>query len=62
MRQIVEAIPMLREKLKRRNIEVPDDNIVFLLARTSYRKEIRREFPKSRLETWIEFRMSSAKA
>jgi hypothetical protein len=57
MRQIVEAIPMLRGKLKRRKIEVADENIVFLLARKSYRATIRREFPKSPLVPWIDFRM-----
>jgi len=41
---------------------VADENIVFLLARTSYRAMIRREFPHSRLVRWIDFRTSSAEA
>ncbi len=62
MQQIVGALPAFRDKLKRRSIEVEDESIVFLLARTSYRARIRREFPRSRLVRWIDFRMSCAKA
>jgi hypothetical protein len=56
MCQIVEAIPMLRGKRKRRKLEVPDETIVFLLARTSKRAKIRRPFPKSQLVLWLAFR------
>jgi len=62
MRQIVEAIPALRAKLKRRDIEVAEKRIVFLLARKNYRKQISEEFPKSSLVPWIDFRTRSARA
>ena len=60
VQQIREAIMVFRDKLKRRNIEVAEENIVFLLARTSYRATIRQTFPWSRLVPWIDFRTSSA--
>jgi len=62
VQQILEAISEFRDKLKRRSIEVAEENIVFLLARTSYRAKIRRAFPRSWLVPWIDFRMSNAKA
>jgi hypothetical protein len=61
MRQIIEALPMLRGKLKRRHLEVVDEKIIFLLARKSYQAYIRREFPTSRLVPWIDFRMGDSK-
>jgi hypothetical protein len=62
VRQIVEAIPMLRWKMKDRKIEIADDKIIFLLARSSYMKHIRREFPKSSCVQWIDFRMDNVAA
>lgn len=60
VQQIVGAIPKLREKLRRRNIDVPEDCITFLLARKTYQKSLKAEFPRSRLVPWIEFRMQRA--
>lgn len=57
-RLIVESIASLRPKLKDRCICVPDERIVFLLARSSYRSRIKTEFPQSKLITWIDFRMA----
>jgi hypothetical protein len=62
VQQIRDAIPLFRDKLEQRSIEVADENIVFLLARTSYRATIQREFAKSRFVRWIDFRTNSAKA
>jgi hypothetical protein len=55
--RIIEAIPKLRAKLARRNIDISDERVVFLLARGNYRKWIREAFPKSSLVPWIDFRM-----
>jgi hypothetical protein len=62
LRQVIEAIPILRAKLARRNIEVADENMVFLLARNSYRAKIRQEFPRSQLVRWVDFRTTRADA
>jgi len=62
VQQIREAVPLFREKLKRRNIDVADENIVFLLARRNYRAILQDEFPESRLVQWIDFRMSNHNA
>jgi len=57
IRRIIEAIPNLRGNLESRNIDINEEQIVFLLARKTYQKWIRGAFPKSRLVTWIDFRM-----
>lgn len=62
LRRIIESIPTLRAKFERRNIDVSDECIVFLLARTNYRKWIRQAFPKSSLVRWIDFRMGTWRA
>jgi hypothetical protein len=54
---IVEAIPKLREKMVRRGIEVPDERIVFLLARNHYKKVLQQYFPDSKTVPWIDFRL-----
>ncbi len=56
--RIISDIPILRTKMGGREIHVPDRDIIFLLARNSYRKHIRREFPSARIIRWIDFRMS----
>lgn len=58
VQRIVEEIPRLREKMSARRISIADRDIVFLLARTDYLKEIRQEFPDSKHVRWIDFRMS----
>jgi hypothetical protein len=62
LRQIVEAIPLLRDKLKQRNIQVADEHIIFLLARRTYEAKIKQEFPNSKRVQWVHFRMSNADA
>jgi hypothetical protein len=60
LQQVIEAIPRLRANLKRRGIKIADEKIIFLLARNSYRTHIRREFPKSKMVPWIDFRMDNS--
>jgi hypothetical protein len=55
---IVDAIPKLREKMILRGIKVPDENIVFLLARNNYKKVIKQYFPYCKMVSWIDFRLS----
>lgn len=62
VRRIIEAIPKLRAKLERRNIDIDDEHIVFLLARKDYQKWISQAFPKSSLVRWIDFRMGTWRA
>ena len=58
--RIIHEISKLREKITLRGIDVPDEKIVFLLARSGYERHIRKEFPRSSRITWKDFRMSSA--
>lgn len=55
---LISHIPNLREKINEKNIEVDEENIVFLLARRNYRKILVNEFPNSKLYSWKEFRES----
>jgi hypothetical protein len=59
LQRIISGIPNLRNKIVSRGIEIQDKDIIFLLARNIYKKQIRNEFPNSRLISWIDFRMSS---
>ena len=43
---------------EQRKISIKDENIIFLLARNNYKKEIKREFPNSKLIRWKDFRMN----
>lgn len=61
MKIIINEIPLLRRKMAGRNIEVDDSNIVFLLARSDYKKQIKILFPNSKLVHWIDFRISTEK-
>lgn len=54
---VKKQIPNLRIKIAERGIEVPDRNIIFLLARKDYSKEIRLQFPESERIPWIDFRL-----
>ncbi|MFC1977857.1 hypothetical protein ACFLWS_06320 [Chloroflexota bacterium] len=56
--RIIDEIPKLRSRVLARGIQVIDSNIVFLLARNKYEKQIRCEFPNSQLVRWKDFRMS----
>jgi hypothetical protein len=57
--RIKREILTLREKIRKRGITISEKNIVFLLARGNYQKDIRKEFPESRQIRWIDFRMSN---
>ena len=59
VQRVKEAIPRLRQKMKRRKIHVPDQDIVFLLARNNYRSDRRKEFPEASVTRWIDFRMAN---
>ncbi|NPA68881.1 MAG: hypothetical protein GXO50_09770 [Chlorobi bacterium] len=58
---LILQIPLLRNKLKQRQIIIDDKDIVFLLARNNYIKHIRKEFPESKLIRWKDFRMNIQK-
>jgi len=61
LQKIIRAIPKFRSKLKKRNIKIEEEKIVFLLARNSYKNQIRESFPKAKLVKWINFRMNEDK-
>lgn len=56
--RLVAEIPNLRGRIRSRGIDVPDENIKFLLPRLHYRRHLRAEFPNARYYRWIEFRMN----
>lgn len=55
---LVSQIPLLRNKIRSRGIDIEDENIIFLLARKHYRKYLDEAFPKSQKIRWIDFRLS----
>jgi hypothetical protein len=54
--KVIKEIPKLRGKMKKRKINIKDENITFLLARNDYKKEIKQMFPASKLISWKKFR------
>jgi len=60
VQRVKEEIPKLRSKMSKRNIQVADENIIFLLARTDYTGEVRNAFPDAQHIRWKEFRISTA--
>jgi hypothetical protein len=56
--RVILEISNLRNKIASRGMEIQDKDIIFLLARNNYKKQIHYEFPNSRLIRWIDFRMS----
>lgn len=56
---IKEHIPKLRAKMRERNIFIDEKNMIFLLARNSYKSLIRQYYPNSKAIPWIDFRMQS---
>jgi hypothetical protein len=54
--KLIREIPKLSEKMKKRKINIKDENITFLLARNDYKKEIKQNFPDSKLVSWKKFR------
>ena len=55
---LISMIPKLKEKIKNRGISISEDKIIFLLARSSYKNELKKEFPKAKFVRWVDFRMS----
>ena len=56
---LISKIPKLRNKLAERKIDVEGSQIIFLLARTKYKKYIIKEFPNSKIIRWKDFRMTT---
>lgn len=49
-------IPMLRQKITSRGINIPDEQIIFMPARNGYNPQIRENFPHSQIISWANFR------
>lgn len=54
---LIENIPTLRDKIKKRIPDIDDKNIIFLLARKHYINVLKKYFPNSIFYHWIEFRI-----
>jgi hypothetical protein len=55
---LIKEIPKLRKRMESRGIQIKDENIIFLLPRTHYKKDLKQEFPNSRFIRWEDFRLS----
>ncbi len=55
---LISHIPLLREKIISRGINIPDENIIFIPARNGYNQQIHRSFPNSTIISWADFRRS----
>lgn len=51
-------IPKLKNKINLRKIIIPEEKIIFLPARNKYNRQIRENFPKSKIISWANFRRS----
>jgi hypothetical protein len=51
-------IPRLRATLDGRGLAVPEESMVFLLARGNYTAQIRQSFPRAARVRWIDFRLN----
>jgi hypothetical protein len=54
---LISKIPDFRNKIKLMDITLEEENWIFLLARSSYKKKLKEEFPLSRRIRWIDFRL-----
>lgn len=55
---LISHIPLLREKIISRGINISDENIIFLPARNMYNRQIRESFPNSTIISWADFRQT----
>ncbi len=59
LKLIKESIPLLRKKMAERHIAARDEQMIFLLARQNYKRQIKQEFPRAQLIPWIDFRLNT---
>ena len=57
-KKLILQIPKLGGKIKNRGIQIKDENIIFLNPGHGYHKELKKEFPESKIIKWIDFRTS----
>lgn len=55
---LISHIPLLYQKIISRGINIPGEQIIFLMARNRYYRQIRENFPKSKAFLWRDFRRS----
>ncbi|MBA7528606.1 hypothetical protein ES705_20794 [subsurface metagenome] len=58
LKYLISQIQYLREKIENLRIDIEEGKIIFLLARSKYKKELKAEFPKSQFIRWKDFRMN----
>ncbi len=57
--RLVNELPFLRSKLEMRGINVPEEDMIFLLARNTYKQYIKKHFKYAQLIPWIEYRLNA---
>ena len=58
LKYLISQIQYLKEKIENLGIDIEDGKIIFLLAGSKYKKELKAEFPKSQFIRWKDFRMN----
>lgn len=56
---LISKLPELQAKIDNMGIELPQENWIFLLARTSYKIKIRESYPLAPKIRWKEFRLKN---
>lgn len=59
-RILIKEIPKLKRKMKRRGIRIEEKDMIFLLARKSYKSRLKEHFPEAQFIPWIKFRIKSS--
>ncbi|MEN6411918.1 MAG: hypothetical protein ABFC84_04010 [Veillonellales bacterium] len=57
--KLVAEIPNLKNKLENRKIIISEEKMIFLLARNTYKKIIKKYFKSASLIPWIEYRLNA---
>jgi len=57
---LISKIPFLKEKIESRGLVIEEENWIFLLARNSYKKHLKKHYPLSTKIRWIDFRMDTS--
>jgi hypothetical protein len=54
---LISKLPELAQRIREIGIDLPEEQWIFLMARTSYQKHIRASYPNAQRFKWKDFRM-----
>jgi hypothetical protein len=55
---LISRLPELAQRVREMGIDLPEEQWIFFMARTSYQKHIRENYPKVQRFMWIDFRLN----